>query len=315
MPCANPLREYREIGVGSRYICAKFRVALFSQVFEFIVFHFGGIFFAYNYRESRFQRLAAPPPTPERTIRMLHGLRTRIAGMRTRLLVAAFTLAFAVPAAGDLHAVTITVQGNTTAVGNCIPFGCPGSFDPVMGFVYKNIPAFTVNAGDTIAFDTGGLNDFALTFNIYLGAMSANGSTTLGGGGLSLIVANGTPTNPLGNAVVGDFDLAYTITNAFTFAGGGLAIAFETIGTSTLDVTNNSNLVQSNAVDTSGFFVSRFFGESGVPLAGAVLNDSASIIGHFQIVAQDPVPEPATLALVGLGLAGLGIAARMRRRR
>jgi len=35
-----------------------------------------------------------------------------------------------------------------------------------MGFVYKNIDAFTLHAGDIIAFDTGLANDTALQFDL-----------------------------------------------------------------------------------------------------------------------------------------------------
>ncbi|MEK9660202.1 MAG: hypothetical protein VW644_00435, partial [Alphaproteobacteria bacterium] len=78
-------------------------------------------------------------------------------------LCAAALFATALPAAPETQAATITVQGNTTGVGNCIPFGCPGSYAPTMGFVYKNIPSFTLDIGDVIAFDTGGINDTVLS--------------------------------------------------------------------------------------------------------------------------------------------------------
>ena len=249
---------------------------------------------------------------------MVAGLQTGVSRLIARLCLATVAFALAAPAASDAQAVTITVQGNANGTGNCIPFGCPGSFLPFMGFVYQNIPAFTVNVGDTIAFDTNAENEVALTFNIFLGATTTNGGTTIDAGGISQVVANGTPADPNGNAVTGDFELAYTVTSAFTFAGGGLVIALEAVGGTTIDTTNNPNLVNSSATDTSNLFVSRFYGLSqpgaGTDVAAGSGSDAIRI-GHFRIIAADPVSEPATLALAGLGLAGLGIAARIRRRR
>ena len=79
----------------------------------------------------------------------------------------------------NAHALSLTIQGNEGGnTNNCIPFGCPGLFTPFMGFIYKNLPAFSVSPGDFIAFDTNSVNDVPLQFNIALAPTTVNGGAT-----------------------------------------------------------------------------------------------------------------------------------------
>ena len=59
---------------------------------------------------------------------------------------------------------SITVQAATPSTSNCIPFG--RGTDAYTGFVYKNIPAFTLEAGDRIAFDMGSATDVDISKSI-----------------------------------------------------------------------------------------------------------------------------------------------------
>src|SRR5512133_4151336 len=54
---------------------------------------------------------------------------------------------------------TITVAPTTVQPGNCIVFGDGRFWTPYAGFVYKNIPAFQLQPGDILAFDTLAVND------------------------------------------------------------------------------------------------------------------------------------------------------------
>lgn len=56
-----------------------------------------------------------------------------------------------------------------------------------MGFVYKNIPAFNLGLGDSIAFDTGGTNDTPLQFNIELASAAANGASVEDSNGYTVV--------------------------------------------------------------------------------------------------------------------------------
>src|SRR3954465_5297733 len=57
---------------------------------------------------------------------------------------------------------------------NEFPFGRGDSW-PQLGFVYKNIPAFTLKTGHTIAFHLGFQNDVDIQLQISMAATTVNG--------------------------------------------------------------------------------------------------------------------------------------------
>lgn len=233
--------------------------------------------------------------------RVLRNSRILAIGVPLALSIVGFT--------PNAAAGVITIQGNETfGPTNCIPFGCPATYGPFMGFVYKNIPAFALAPGDTLAFDTGATNDVPLNLNIALSATTANGGDTPVG--YAQVVTAGTPAAPTGDNVVGNYDLAFTIDAGFSFGGGGLIVRFQAAGGSLTDFTSDQVLMGSNSLDTSGYFVGRFFSDAdGVPPYSG--SDSVHI-GNFRIVTDvEPVPEPTTVLLVGSGF--LGLLARRRR--
>ena len=183
-----------------------------------------------------------------------------------------------------------------TFVRNCIPFGRnTGGFS---GFIYRNVPPFSVAPGSRIAFDLGALNDVDVRRNIYLATANMNPAPVpfspnvvsqgiFAASGWSQVVSDAqVPLSPRGNLVAGDYELVYTIEAPFTFPGGGLIVGF---GGSPPGAYRDSGceqvLVRTDGGDASGFFYARFFskpdqtlgvldvgtGGTGIELGGIVI--------------------------------------------
>lgn len=191
------------------------------------------------------------------------------------------------------QATTINYAGTSTSVGNCFPFGCPDSMGAHMGFIYKNIGAFTLRAGDIIAFDTGLRNDKELRLDLSLAAATANGATTANASGFKLV--SSLAPGVYGDNITGNYDIAFVVNTTFSFAGGGLIVDFVNANGAVLDTTSEQNLVRS--IDNP-YAVGRYYGSGGTELlAGAA--------GNFSITTGRAVPEPTPLALLALGMAAL----------
>lgn len=188
------------------------------------------------------------------------------------------------------------VPGSPTSVGNCIPFGDNTDFG-FTGFIYKNVSAFNVAAGDLIRFDLGDQNDQDIRRDIYFSV--ANQNPAPGGCGFDVtsqgikattwvkVVSTGqNPANPTGNTISGDYELTYTAEAAFSFPGGGLIVGFSGSPPAAFpDGTCDQVLVQTSCDDSSGLFYGRFFfkadqtldvldtpgGGTGVALGGMVI--------------------------------------------
>jgi hypothetical protein len=177
------------------------------------------------------------------------------------------------------------------------PFGRANLW-PKMGFVYKNIPAFDLKAGDTIAFDLGAPNDVDIQLQIEMAATTVNGGEIPGT--FTTVVPNTqVPANPLGNSTVGDYELQFTAQAPFHFTGGGLIIRFSNpgglyAGDTTNPVDNMLDVTTSG--DSSGFFVKRFWGDAdGLPPYD---NADSMAISGFRLTLLDlppaTSPPPAT---------------------
>lgn len=121
---------------------------------------------------------------------------------------------------------------STTGVVNCIPFGDTSDYGQMAGFVYNNIPAFTMNSGDTIAFDIGLPNDYNICRAIYMAVpttvLPLCNTAPFGVYGWTKVV-------PLqcagyGDSISGNYDLVFTANAAFSFAGGQLVIGISNVG-------------------------------------------------------------------------------------
>jgi len=214
-------------------------------------------------------------------------------------------------------AVTITIEPDAPSVGNCFPFGGdddPGDpFDPYAGFVYQDIPAFSMAPGDTIAFDTSNIeNNVAIELDIELAATTVNGGNIASGGFTKIVSNNQQAADPNGNATQGDYELAFTAEASFDFAGGGLIIRFSNESVAyAADNDCTQNLVSGTSADTSGYFVQRFYSDADglEPYDGG----GTDRIGAFQLVVGEfvpavPVPANNTWSLILLMLLFTGSA-------
>jgi hypothetical protein len=215
----------------------------------------------------------------------------------------------------QVNGATITIAPtDTLTIGNCFPFGGggapagPGSeWTPYMGFIYKNIPAFNLQPGDTLAFDLGQMGNTDIQLDIAMAATTVNGGTVNAGPFTKVVSNTQTPLNPKGDTTVGNFELKFTVESPFSFPGGGLIIRFSNPSASyALDTSCAQVLVRANSSDSSDFFVERFYRDAdGVsPWDG---EDSDSI-GGFQIITQTaPIPTLTEWGVIlFVVLAGLG---------
>ncbi len=158
------------------------------------------------------------------------------------------------------------IPQSVVRVGNCIPFGDDVDFG-FTGFIYRNVAAFTLAPGDTIAFDLGAKNDRPIHRDIYLAAANKNPDRPEVVDGnvvtqdvravswVQVVSVAQTPKNPKGNTTVGDFELRYTAEAGFVFAGGGLIVG---VGSGTTDDTCDQVMVTTTWKDRSSQFYARF---------------------------------------------------------
>lgn len=194
---------------------------------------------------------------------------------------------------GTIH----IMPASPTGVGNCIPFGNNTAFG-FTGFIYRNVPAFSLAAGGKFAFDLGNLNNVPLRRDIYFSQANINptlpppGFNTPSQGvkattWVKVASTTQTPASPFGNFVSGDYELIYTAEQPFAFTGGALIVGLAGSPPAAFpDGGCEQVLVQTTNGDASGRFYARFFfkphldtgvldnivaGGSGVAIGGIVI--------------------------------------------
>jgi hypothetical protein len=193
------------------------------------------------------------------------------------------------PTAGSAAAPnTITIAAASPDTDNCWPFGTyegAGDWSPNFAFVYKNIPPFQLRPGDIVAFDLGGPNDVDIGLAMAMARTTVNGND-VNDGPFTTVTSTQTPASPRGDSIEGNYELAWTVSSAFDFSGGGLLIRFSDPSPAfAADLTCDGSLTGAvDGGDTSGFFVHRVFSDpDGVsPWAGS---DSGPI-GQFRLTLQ-----------------------------
>jgi hypothetical protein len=246
------------------------------------------------------------------------------------LLAALLAGALATPSAASAASTNaITIGAATPNAGNCFPFGGyladGGGWGPYFAFVYQNIPPFHLRPGDIVAYDLNVPNDTDNRMDVAMAATTANGNDVNSGPFTTVVSNTQTPANPRGDDATGNYELQWTASGAFDFAGGGLLVRFSNpAGAFATDGSCDANIAGANlASDASGFFVERAYGDAdGVSPWGTVDNGSiaqfrlifqptsgAFTLGKFEQnrrkgIAKLPVtvPGPGTLTLSGKGV-------------
>jgi hypothetical protein len=192
----------------------------------------------------------------------------------------------------------VTVGATTPQLGNCWPFGYgadPAGWTPYLGFVYKDIPPFQLNTGDTLAFDLGVPNDVNIQMDIAMAPTLTNGGDQPAAAFTNIVGNTQTPANPVGNAVVGDYELGFKAEAPFSFSGGGLIIRFSNPSASfALGTCTGQAAGGAPGTDTSGFFVERFAPDAnGAYPWDNVSTAPGSTIAQFRLTPPAPGPPAA----------------------
>ena len=215
------------------------------------------------------------------------------------LMAAGAALVVWLAAIGSAQAAT-TVNVNPATPGNdnqSAPFGESNIWAPYTVWVYKNVPSFSLQPGSTVSFDLSSLNNVDIQLQIDMAAATVNGGDQNAGSFTQVVPNTQVPANPRGNTVTGDYELTFTASAPFSFAGGGLLIRFGNPGGAfATDIDGiGSGVLQNDALstDASGNFVARTLRDpDGVwPWTG---DEYLGSIGGFRLNIADVPAPPAT---------------------
>lgn len=195
------------------------------------------------------------------------------------------TVPFAPPAL--LGGTTVDlVAADAQFVSNAIPFGNNTLFG-FTGFMYRNVPAFTLEAGRKFAFDLGATSGEDIRRDIYFSVANINPGpwtgVSQGVKATTWVQVASTAQIPTsrGNGVCGDFELEYTAETTFNFSGGGLLVGFAGSPPAAFpDSSFDQVLCTTTASDSSDLFYGRFFFHSHL---GSGVLDLGSFSDSFEL--------------------------------
>jgi uncharacterized repeat protein (TIGR01451 family) len=190
------------------------------------------------------------------------------------------------------NALVLTVEPDQpTLQSSCLAFGA-GGFQPVlpfMGLMYRNLPAFNLAPGDTLAFDLSAMNDADVEIDIEIAEFDP---PSLEPGPFTKIVSNSqTPMNPRGDDIFGNYELQFLIEDSFTFPGGGLVLRFSNPSPAYAldDTCTQVGVTAAPIPDTSQLFAGAFFGDAdGLP-PWSNINFNDSLNNGFQITTLERI--------------------------
>jgi hypothetical protein len=180
------------------------------------------------------------------------------------------------------------------------PFGETESWDPYSAWVYKNVPPFSLKAGDTLAFDLTAQNNVDIQLDIAMAPTTTNGGDLNATAFTQVVPNTQIPANPRGDTTTGDYELTFTAEATFTFPGGGLLIRFGNPGGAfATDPNDPGSPVEGNTAqpsDSSGQFVERIVrdADGAAPWTGDTYVDGG--IGGFRLNIADVPPAPPASA-------------------
>jgi hypothetical protein len=199
--------------------------------------------------------------------------------------------------AGAASTVTVTPT-SPTMTPYTSPFGESETWGAYMVWVYKNVPAFALKPGDSVAFDLSAQNDVDIQLQIAMAPATTNGGNQNGTPFTQIIPNTQTPANPRGNTTFGDYELTFTAAAPFNFSGGGLLIRFGSpAGAFATDPNDpGATVLANNALptDPSGYFVERDVRDidGTAPWTGDAYFDG---IGGFRLnIADVQLPPTST---------------------